>query len=334
MSCGFSRFQQRENADCIPVSAASAYRPRGEFGNGVSCSEPPASEIAARLRGDCNSSESRCPEGKPIMTDPVRSLTRRLITCGVVALLAAAEIAPAQTGVDIRVQGTRATVTVEAARPLHAVALTLTREYDWPVTFEESVTLYPADGVDSTRSSSIGGPPYPHLGRRLEFSYDLAPGGAAPEDPAAVLQTALDAHDQAGLPGRYNLVGTANYFHIVPTARRDETGSWEPERSALDLLVSLQGRGRTPDAVLRELRRLVSANTGIEIHGALVPLFSGYPYPRVLDHFEQVPAREVLRSLIATSMQGRLWHLLCAMRQDRSGTTHHSCFLHLMPYER
>ena len=287
------------------------------------------------MQGGCNSSESRCPEnGKPIMTDPVRPLTRRLFTGSVAALLVAAKIAPAQTGADIRVQGTRATFTVEAARPLYTVALTLIREYNWPITYEESVTLYPADGVDSTRNSSIGGPPYSQLGGQLEFSFDLGPGSAAPEDPAAVLQTALDAHHQADLPGRYKLVETADYLHIVPTARRDETGMWQPERSALDHLVSLHGSGRTPDEVLRELRRLVSAHTGIEILGALVPLFSGYPYPRVLDHFEQVSAREVLRSLIATSRRGRLWHLLCAMRQDRSGTKHHSYFLHLMPYER
>ena len=43
MPCGFSPFQQRENADWIPVSAASAYRPGGELGNAVSFAEPTGS---------------------------------------------------------------------------------------------------------------------------------------------------------------------------------------------------------------------------------------------------------------------------------------------------
>ena len=296
---------------------------------------PSHSGSASWQRGSCDLSESRLLQsGKPIVTDPIRFLSCRLLVGSVAVVVAAAEIAPAQIGGDISVQGTKATFSVVADRPLYALAHTLIREYKWPVTFEESVTLYPGDWVDVTRDFSIGGRSYSHRGGRLEFSYDLGPDGAAPEDPATVLQTALDAHHHAGLPGRYNLVETADYFHIVPTARRDETGRWEPERSALDHLVSLHGRGRTPDAVLRELRRLVSADTGIEIHGALVPLFSGYPYPSVLDHFEQVPAREVLRSLIMTSGRERLWHLLCAMRHDGSGTTHHSFFLHLMPFER
>ena len=268
------------------------------------------------------------------MTDPIRSLTRRLFTGSVAAVLAAAEIAPAQIGGDVRVQGTRATITVEAARPLRAVAHTLLREYNWPVTFEDSVTLHPGDWVDSTRSFSTGGQSHSHRGGRLEFSYDMGPEGAAPEDPAAVLDAALDAHHQAGLPGRYKLVKTSDYLHIVPTARRDESGGWQPERSALDSIVSLHGRGRTPDAVLLELRKLASASTGIEIHGGLADLFSGYPHPRVVDHFDHVTAREALRSLIATSGQGRLWHLLCEVQQDRSGTKHNSCFLHLFSYKR
>ena len=268
------------------------------------------------------------------MTDPIQPLMRCLFTGSVAAVLVAAEIAPAQVLGDIRVQDSSATFTVEAARPLSAFAHTLVREYNWPVTFEDSVTLYPGDWIDSTRSSPIGGQSHSHRGVRLEFSYDLGPEGTVPEDPAGVLEAALDAHHQAGLPGRYQLVETADYLHIVPTARRDETGRWQPERSALDSIVSLQGRGRTPDAVLMELRRLASASTGIEIHGGLADLFSGYPYPRVLDHLEQVTAREALRSLIATSGHGRLWHLLCGVRRDRSGTKHNSCLLHMFPYKR
>ena len=266
------------------------------------------------------------------MTDPIRSSTRRLFTGSVAVVLAAAEIAPAQIGGDIRVQGTRATLTVVAGRPLNEVTHTLIQEYNWPVTFEESGTVYPGDWVDVTRNFSFGGRSYLPRGGRLEFSYDLGPEGAAPEDPATMLRTALDAHHQSGLPGRYKLVETADYFHIVPTARRDERGRWKPEQSALDNIVSLHGRGRTPDAVRRELLMLVSAYAGIKVHPGNVLLFTGYPVPAVLGRFEHVTAREALRSLIAASGRGRLWMMRCGLQQDKSGRRSNYCVLSLIPY--
>ena len=104
------------------------------------------------------------------MNDPIRSLTRNLFTGSVPAVMTAAEIAPAQTGGDIRVQGTRTTLTVVAGPPLYEVTHTLIQEYNRPVTFEESVTVYPRDWVDVTRSFPFGRRSYSHRGGRLEFS--------------------------------------------------------------------------------------------------------------------------------------------------------------------
>ncbi|MCY4428964.1 MAG: hypothetical protein OXC11_01030 [Rhodospirillales bacterium] len=263
-----------------------------------------------------------------------RSCTRRRLLGSVLTLMAAAELASAQVGGDIRVQGSRATFSVEAGRPLYEVAHAVSREYNWPVTFEQSVTVYPGDWIDVTRNFSSGRRAYNLRGGRFEFSYDLGLGGAEPEDPPAVLRAALDAHHELGLPGRYELVETAEFLHIVPVARRDEAGEWQPERSPLDSLVSLEGRGRTPDAVLRELRMLISESAGIEILGGFHPVFKGFPEPRVLERYEHVRAREVLRSLISTSGQGRLWLFLCGLRQDSSGTKRNRCVLNLMPYRR
>ena len=243
--------------------------------------------------------------------------------------VATADLAPGQLAGDIRVQGSRATFSDETVRPLESVVSTFVRDYNWPITFEESMTLHPGDWVDATRNFSLGIRVYLLRGGRLEFSYDLGPDGTAPEDPAAALRAALDAHHQAGLPGRYELVETADYLHIVPTAQRDEAGEWQPERSPLDNLVSLDGRGRTPDEVLIELRALISESVGYEIKRGNT-LFKGYPQPRVLEHFEKVTARDVLRSVIATSGQGRLWSLLRGLRQDASGVKRHSCVLNLI----
>ena len=272
-----------------------------------------------------------------IMNTPIHFCTRRGFMVSIVVGMATAGAAPAQLERlegDIRVQGSRATFSVETARPLDSVAWTMIQQYNWPVTFEESLSVYPGDWIDATRDSSSGGRAHSLHSEPFEFSYDLGPGGEAPEDPAAVLRTAVEKHHQLGLPGRYALVETADYLHIVPTARRDEAGEWQAERSPLDSVVTLDGRGRSPDAVLQELRALIGESAGYEIHRGFHPVFKGDPQPRVPDRFEHVTAREVLRTLIATSRQGRLWSLKNGLIRDESGTKHRSSVLNLRPYRR
>ena len=117
---------------------------------------------------------------------------------------------------------------------------------------QRKMNAYPGDWVDTPLTLTRFPSGLPTDGRRfynpsggfLEFFYDLGPYGQAPEDPAEVLQTAIEAYHRGGFPGRYELVTVGEYFHIVPTARRDEGGVWEPIQSPLDTIVSLDGRGR------------------------------------------------------------------------------------------
>ena len=271
------------------------------------------------------------------MKTATRFCTRRRFIGRVVAGMAVSKVGPAQLprlAGNIRAVGSRATFFVDTARPLDSVAHTFVREYNWPITFEESLTVYPGDWIDVTRDSSSGGRAYGLRSERFEFSYDLGPDGAAPEDAATVLRAALETHHQLGLPGRYKLVENADYLHIVPVAHRDEAGEWQPEQSPLDSVVTLDGRGRTPDAVLEDLRALIGESAGHEIHRGYHPVFRGFPQPRVVARFEHAPAREVLRSLIGTSGQGRLWVLKYSLTQDRSGTKRVFCALSLIPYRR
>ena len=251
-------------------------------------------------------------EGKPGMNTPIRSCTRHRLLGSVLVVMASAELASAQIGGDIRVQGSRATFSVEAGRPLYEVAHALSREYNWPVTFEQSVTVYPGDWIDVTRNSSSGRRTFNLRGGQFEFDYDLGPGGAEPEDPAVVLRAALDAHHahhELRLPGRYELVETPEYLHIVPVARKDEAGEWQPERNPLDSLISLDGRGRTPDAVLKELRALISESAGVEVHGGFHPVFKGFPEPRGTHEPRYSGRGERETDLILRGAMARTWQL-------------------------
>lgn len=266
--------------------------------------------------------------------------TRRWFLCSVAGGMAGASVSSAQRDSpagDIRVQGQRATFAVEYPRLLESVADTFIHRYGWRVTFEEALNVYSGDWVDTPLTLTRFPAGLPTDGRRfydprggyLEFSYDLGADGQPPEDPAAVLQTAIEAYHRGGFPSRYELRTAGEYFHIVPTARRDEEGRWESFQSPLDTTVTLAGRNRLPDEVLRELRRRMSQAAGHEISGGFHPLFKGNPQPRIVDRFERVKAREVLRSLIAATGKPRIWYLMCGMRQDKSGTKRYGCALNL-----
>ena len=148
-----------------------------------------------------------------------------------------------------------------------------------------------------------------------------------------MLQTALDAYHRGGFPGRYELRTAGEYFHIVPTARRDEDGEGEPFQSPLDTIVTLDGRGRSPDEIMRELAQLMKRNVvGYRLWtfgGPLIHRGNAVPPPRIVERFERVKAREVLRSLIAATGKSLIWYLMCGMRQDKFGTKRYGCYLSL-----
>ena len=268
------------------------------------------------------------------------SWTRRWFLRSVAGGMASAGVASAQRDSpagDIRVQGQRATFAVEYPRLLESVVYTFIHRYGWRVTFEEAPNVYPGDWVDTPLTLTRFPSGLPTDGRRfydpgggfLEFSYDLGPYGQAPEDPAEVLQTAIEAYHRGDFPGRYELVTVGEYFHIVPTARRDEDEEWEPIQSPLDTVVTLEGRNRLPDEVLTELRQRMTEAAGHEILEGILPLSRGNLQPRIVERFEGMKAREVLRSLIATTGSRHLWALLCGVRQDKSGTKRYRCVLNI-----
>ena len=121
-----------------------------------------------------------------------RSWTRRWFLRSVAGGLAGSGVFSAQRDSpagDIRVQGRRATFSVDRGRLLDSVAYTFAQQYGWPITFEEALTVYEGDLVDVTltrpkRPITDGRRLYSPLGGRLEFSYDLGPDARPPENPA------------------------------------------------------------------------------------------------------------------------------------------------------
>lgn len=210
---------------------------------------------------------------------------------------------------EIQVEGTRATFIVDYGRPMESVAYTLIQEYRWRITFEEAPLEYSGDVVDVTKDLSRGSRVFNPRGGHLEFSYELAPGGAPPPDPRPVLLSAIRAYHNANLPGRYELIVADGFYHIVPIARTSAEGILEAVRSPLEALVAIEGGNRHALLVFQDTLRAIESATGFRLRIGFHPFLRGMQ-PQIQQRFDQVQARSVLRSLIAASGKSRIWYMM------------------------
>lgn len=248
-------------------------------------------------------------------------LTRRAIIGAIAGATAGASTLLAQRSSpagEITVQGARATFTVDYVRPMESVAYTLIQEYGWRITFEEAPLEYSGDVVDVTKDLSRGSRVFNPRGGRLEFSYELAPGGAPPPDPQPVLLSAIRAYHNANLPGRYELIVADGYFHLVPIGRTNAQGISETVHSPLDSTVTVDRNNRFPALVLQDTIRAVEAATGYRIMLGQSP-FSRGDQPRIQKRFEKVQARSILRALVAATGKPRVWYLMFGIRRRAYG---------------
>lgn len=207
----------------------------------------------------------------------------------------------------------KATVSVEYVRPLEAITSTLAKEYGLLITFEEAPIVYSGDRVDVTESLASGGRYFNPRGGRLTLTLETTPDGKTLKSPAGSVAQIVDLYNQSGYPGRYKLLVAESYLQIVPVARANARGVMEPVQSPLDATVTIKANGRSPHAVLRELVRLVSEQSGFEIRLGRSPFLTG-DQKDVQRDFSREPARAVLRALAEASSKPRIWYLLYDIR--------------------
>lgn len=243
-----------------------------------------------------------------------RQLLRGIGSGSVISrFLSAAADSPAGT---ITVQGRVATFSVDYGRPLESVVYTFIQEYGWTITFEEAPIMYSRDMVDVTRDFSLGIRVFDPRGGRLEFSFDLGPGGQPPQNPRLPVEAAIQAHHSAGFPGRYTVIDAQPYLHIVPVARADEGGVFEAIRSPLDEIVTIEAAARSPRQLLKELVQSLEQSSGYRVVVAGRPFSEGIQ-PEVHNGFTRTQARAVLRALISATGKRRVWYMLYHIRTKR-----------------
>jgi len=186
-----------------------------------------------------------------------------------------------------------------------SVTFTLVRACDQHVTFEEA----PAQLAAGTTYSEVIQPAEPisfvepeRRPQGLPFSYTIDRHGRLHSE-REVMQRALAAYHRARHPQEYRAVGNTVSRKLAANAcdrREEETRIGD---GALDAMVDLQGAGRQPREVLRDLFREVQAHMHRRHRdGARLPCRKGIQQP-IDSHLVDETARRTLSALLAARPQ-------------------------------
>jgi hypothetical protein len=201
--------------------------------------------------------------------------------------------------------GQRAVIfSVSGPRPLAAAAEAFEMHYGIPVSYEDANYAYEGDLDDKTApeyaKSHPGGsrlliPKGGHLTlrgdpkRTLLFAQDAMP----------LLQSLLDEHVQAGIPGQFKLIPNGDGVAIVPSAVKNAGGILLPDQSILETKINLPVLKRTGAETLNAICEAIRTSSGKNIGVGTSSFHQGIqPYSMTIGA-DNEPARSVLQRALA-----------------------------------
>lgn len=182
---------------------------------------------------------------------------------------------------------TKASLSVNGARPVLLAAEILEKQYGWVISYEDPPYIHESDLVDVTdevRKDSEKFKPgqAPRVlvpkGGELAFDFDIDPVTEKPADPATVIQQLLDAYAFSGHPGVFRLERDGQRLHIIPAAVKNKDGVLVPHQSLLDAPITVAAQKRNGLASLNAICAAVSEASGtrVVVAGAPANLFVRY----------------------------------------------------------
>jgi hypothetical protein len=180
-------------------------------------------------------------------------------------VLAAAALAQSPDSGNIVRHGATATLSIDAARPLHA-ALALVENYGIEVNAEDPPYLYPGDLRYLTIASPEGDSNIRVLapkGGRLEVSYPVSPDGR-PLDIDGLIGRIVETYNR-DFPFRYRLDRSHGAYTFIPVAARDGEGNLRPIAPLLDLDISIPVGYRGTEDALDMVGERLSAQVPVHI---------------------------------------------------------------------
>jgi len=208
-------------------------------------------------------------------------------------------------------------ITVDAPRPLAALADELEKRYQIVVTYEDGAWAAGADVEDVTRdiieSNGPGkaAPAVPVIFPRkaaVSFEYALDPAKGRPTDYADLLSALLLQYEKAGAPGKFRFEGSNGLYHLIPARLKDAKGRWTDASPVLSTPVRLADQERTVDETLDEIVAQLNESSPVKVDWGLVPL-NLFVQTRIRLAADGVPAREVMRQILELLPRRATWHL-------------------------
>jgi hypothetical protein len=133
---------------------------------------------------------------------------------------------------------------------------------------------------------------------------------SARDDPAVLLQRAIDIYNSSGGVGAFRLLRTGDVFHVIPAKTRDVNGKVVEVTPLLDTPVTIPEEERTVQQTLSVITDAVSSVTPVSVVSG--GLYLRNPWKKIVFGAQDEPARSaLLRLLDTTGNQNNTWALLC-----------------------
>ena len=210
---------------------------------------------------------------------------RPLLVCSLsLVIIVALTLAVATKGKE---ELTRASLSVNGARPVLLAAEMLEKDYGWVITYEDPPYVHESDLVDVTNEVrrdldkfKPGEAPRVLVpkGGELAFEFDIDPETEKPADPAAVIQQLLDAYALTGHPGVFRLEKDGQRLHIIAAAVKNKDGVLVSRQSLLDTPITVAPQKRNGVELLSAICAAISEASGTRVvaGGAPANLFFRY----------------------------------------------------------
>ena len=198
-------------------------------------------------------------------------------------------------------------------RPLARVADFLEAKYGWRITYEDPVILYPGDFTDITaqvRRSGSGPPIYAARRGRIDMRDVLPPVLSAKDDPAVLLQRAIELHNSGGGVGVFRVLRTGDTFHVIPSKIKDVDGKVLEATPLLDTAVTIPEQERTVGETVSAITDAISLATSVTVRST--PMFMRHSGEKIVFGASNEPARSALLRLFDSSgNKTTSWLFLC-----------------------
>lgn len=197
-------------------------------------------------------------------------------------------------------------------RPLRQVVDFLQAKYGWRITYEDPLVLYPGDLWDASAQyrRSGSGPMYAWRYGKIDMRDVLPAVLSAQDDPAVLLQRAIDLHKAGGGVGEFRVLRTGDVFHVIPAKTKDVDGKMVEVESLLDAPVTIPEQERAVGQTVSAITDAVSLVTSVTVHANT--MYMRHDREKVVFGASNEPARSALLRLFdMTGNQTTIWALRC-----------------------